>query len=83
MASLLEFDTVKAVYLTGSKLPELISPDNWNSFSTVDSDGKNHDLVSNPFGHGRKAPVRIKSDVGIAEIGQMLALRVAWYLASS
>ena len=30
MASLLEFDTVKAVYLTGSKLPELISPDNWN-----------------------------------------------------
>ena len=66
MASLLEFDTVKAVYLTGSKLPELISPDNWNSFSTVDSDGKNHDLVSDPFGHGKKAPVRIKSDVGIA-----------------
>lgn len=37
VASLLEFDTVKAVYLTGSKLPELISPDNWNSdfYTTV------------------------------------------------
>src|SRR3984957_12750445 len=28
VASLLDFDTVKAIYLTGSKLPELISPDN-------------------------------------------------------
>jgi len=24
-------ETVKAVYLTGSSIPELISPDNWNS----------------------------------------------------
>src|SRR5271170_2205715 len=31
VAGLLEFDTVKTVYLHGSKLPELISPDNWNS----------------------------------------------------
>jgi pimeloyl-ACP methyl ester carboxylesterase len=31
VAGLLELDTVKAVYLHGSKLPELISPDNWNS----------------------------------------------------
>jgi pimeloyl-ACP methyl ester carboxylesterase len=37
VAGLLEFDTVKAIYLHGSKLPELISPDNWNSdfFTTV------------------------------------------------
>ena len=31
VAGLLEFDTVKTVYLHGSKFPELISPDNWNS----------------------------------------------------
>jgi pimeloyl-ACP methyl ester carboxylesterase len=31
VAGLLEFDTVKAVYLHGSPRPELISPDNWNS----------------------------------------------------
>ncbi len=31
VAGLLELDTVKAVYLHGSKKPELISPDNWNS----------------------------------------------------
>ena len=31
VAGLLEYDTVKVVYLHGSKLPELISPDNWNS----------------------------------------------------
>ena len=31
VAGLLEFDTVKTVYLHGSKVPELISPDNWNS----------------------------------------------------
>jgi pimeloyl-ACP methyl ester carboxylesterase len=31
VASLLAYDTVKAVYLHGSTLPELISPDNWNS----------------------------------------------------
>jgi len=31
VAGLLEFDTVKAVYLHGAKSPELISPDNWNS----------------------------------------------------
>jgi pimeloyl-ACP methyl ester carboxylesterase len=31
VAGLLEYDTVKTVYLHGSKLPELISPDNWNS----------------------------------------------------
>jgi pimeloyl-ACP methyl ester carboxylesterase len=36
VASLLEFETVKAIYLHGSKLPELISPDNWNSdFATL------------------------------------------------
>jgi len=33
---LLEFETVKTIYLHGSKLPELISPDNWNSdFATL------------------------------------------------
>jgi pimeloyl-ACP methyl ester carboxylesterase len=34
---LLEFDTVKAVYLHGSKEPKLISPDNWNMdfFTTI------------------------------------------------
>ncbi len=31
VAGLLELDTVKAVYLTGSPVPELISPDSWNS----------------------------------------------------
>jgi len=31
VAGLLALETVKAVYLTGSPLPELISPDNWNS----------------------------------------------------
>ena len=31
VASLLELETVKAVYLTGSLVPELISPDSWNS----------------------------------------------------
>jgi pimeloyl-ACP methyl ester carboxylesterase len=31
VASLLEFETVKAAYLTGSPVPELISPDSWNS----------------------------------------------------
>jgi pimeloyl-ACP methyl ester carboxylesterase len=30
VAGLLEFDTVKTVYLHGSKEPKLISPDNWN-----------------------------------------------------
>jgi pimeloyl-ACP methyl ester carboxylesterase len=30
VAALLELGTVKAVYLTGSTQPELISPDNWN-----------------------------------------------------
>ncbi len=37
VAGLLELDTVKAVYLHGSTLPELISPDNWNSdfFTTI------------------------------------------------
>jgi len=37
VAGLLEFDTVKAAYLHGSKIPELISPDNWNSdfFTTL------------------------------------------------
>jgi pimeloyl-ACP methyl ester carboxylesterase len=37
VAGLLEFDTVKAVYLHGSKEPRLISPDNWNMdfFTTV------------------------------------------------
>ncbi|MDT7816939.1 MAG: hypothetical protein QOJ42_6855 [Acidobacteriaceae bacterium] len=29
--SLLELDTIKAVYLTGSAVPELLSPDSWNS----------------------------------------------------
>jgi pimeloyl-ACP methyl ester carboxylesterase len=31
VAGLLAYDTVKTVYLHGAKLPELISPDNWNS----------------------------------------------------
>ncbi len=31
VAGLLESATVKAVYLTGSPIPELISPDNWNA----------------------------------------------------
>ena len=37
VAGLLEFDTVKAVYLHGSKEPKLISPDNWNMdfFTTI------------------------------------------------
>ena len=30
VAGLLEFETIKAVYLHGHKHPELISPDNWN-----------------------------------------------------
>lgn len=30
VAGLLEYDTIKAVYLHGHKRPELISPDNWN-----------------------------------------------------
>ena len=30
VAGLLEFDTIKTVYLHGHKHPELISPDNWN-----------------------------------------------------
>ncbi|HXW91886.1 MAG TPA: alpha/beta hydrolase [Terriglobales bacterium] len=30
VAGLLEFDTIKAVYLHGHKRPEVISPDNWN-----------------------------------------------------
>ena len=30
VVGLLEFDTIKAVYLHGHKHPELISPDNWN-----------------------------------------------------
>lgn len=30
-AGLLELGTVRAVYLTGSSIPELISPDNWNT----------------------------------------------------
>jgi hypothetical protein len=30
VAGLLEFDTIRAVYLHGHKRPELISPDNWN-----------------------------------------------------
>jgi pimeloyl-ACP methyl ester carboxylesterase len=30
VAGLLEFETVKAIYLHGHKRPELISPDNWN-----------------------------------------------------
>ena len=38
VAGLLEFDTVKAVYLHGSKEPKLISPDNWNmDFSPISS----------------------------------------------
>jgi hypothetical protein len=35
VAGLLELETVKAIYLHGSKIPELISPDNWNSDSTT------------------------------------------------
>jgi pimeloyl-ACP methyl ester carboxylesterase len=37
VAGLLEFETVKTVYLHGSKVAELISPDNWNSdfFTTI------------------------------------------------
>ena len=37
VAGLLEFETVKAVYLHGSKEPKLISPDNWNMdfFTTI------------------------------------------------
>jgi len=37
VAGLLAYDTVKAIYLHGAKLPELISPDNWNSdfFTTL------------------------------------------------
>lgn len=37
VAGLLEFDTVKAVYMHGSKEPKLISPDNWNMdfFTTI------------------------------------------------
>ena len=31
-------------------------------------DGKNHDLVSNPFGHGKEASIWIESDVGIAKV---------------
>lgn len=31
VAGLLALETVKTVYLTGSPVPELISPDNWNS----------------------------------------------------
>ncbi len=31
VAGLLALETVKAVYLTGSPIPEIISPDNWNS----------------------------------------------------
>jgi pimeloyl-ACP methyl ester carboxylesterase len=30
VAGLLEFDTIKSVYLHGHRRPELISPDNWN-----------------------------------------------------
>src|SRR5262245_43249308 len=30
VAGLLEFDTIKAIYLHGHKNPDLISPDNWN-----------------------------------------------------
>jgi pimeloyl-ACP methyl ester carboxylesterase len=30
VAGLLEFDTIKAIYLHGHKRPELVSPDNWN-----------------------------------------------------
>jgi pimeloyl-ACP methyl ester carboxylesterase len=37
VAGLLEFETVKTVYLHGSKEPKLISPDNWNMdfFTTI------------------------------------------------
>ena len=37
VAGLLEFDTVKTVYLHGSPKPEMISPDNWNMdfFTTI------------------------------------------------
>jgi pimeloyl-ACP methyl ester carboxylesterase len=37
VGGLLEFETVKAVYLHGSKEPKLISPDNWNMdfFTTI------------------------------------------------
>ena len=36
VAGLLELETIKAIYLNGSTLPELISPDNWNSdFATL------------------------------------------------
>jgi hypothetical protein len=37
VAGLLELETVKTVYLHGSKLPELISSDNWNMdfFTTI------------------------------------------------
>ncbi|MBV9938764.1 MAG: alpha/beta hydrolase [Acidobacteriaceae bacterium] len=37
VAGLLAYDTVKTVYLHGAKIPELISPDNWNSdfFTTI------------------------------------------------
>ena len=36
VAGLLELDVVKSIYLHGSKFPELISPDNWNSdYSTT------------------------------------------------
>lgn len=37
VAGLLALETVKTVYLHGSKLPELVSPDNWNSdfFTTL------------------------------------------------
>jgi pimeloyl-ACP methyl ester carboxylesterase len=37
VAGLLALETVKTVYLHGSKLPELISPDNWNAdfFTTI------------------------------------------------
>jgi pimeloyl-ACP methyl ester carboxylesterase len=41
VAALLAYDTVKAVYLHGSTLPELISPDNWNSdyYTTLQKPG--------------------------------------------
>jgi pimeloyl-ACP methyl ester carboxylesterase len=37
VASLLAYDTVKAIYLHGAQKPELISPDNWHSdfFTTI------------------------------------------------
>jgi pimeloyl-ACP methyl ester carboxylesterase len=31
VSSLLELETIKAAYLTGSQVPELLSPDTWNS----------------------------------------------------